>query len=326
MTGNSHIGTATILGGVKLENRLLQAPLAGISVRAFRLQARRYGVGLTATEMISSHGIHYRNRRTLRMLEIEPPERPVTVQLFGSRPDIMAEAARLAEAAGADIIDINMGCPVRKVVKTGAGVALMEDERLAASIVESMVAAVSVPVTAKIRSGARGTVTAPSLARRLEAAGAAAVCIHPRLGEQGRKGAADHGLTAHLAAELELPVFASGDVSSPSDVDRLLEAGCAAVMVGQAALGNPWLFRDLLQGRESHVRPAVEVIAEMSRFHEDLAAEMGGERAGRFMRKFYGWYLRPFRPDAELRDSLRRAAGFSEARRLLESQLPACSS
>lgn len=323
MTENSHINSPMMLGGVKLQNRLLQAPLAGISVRAFRLQARRFGAGLAATEMVSAYGIHYRNRRTLEMLRLTPAEHPVAVQLFGNRPEIMAEAAREAEAAGADIIDINMGCPVRKVVKTGAGVALMEDEDLAARIVEAMVAATSVPVTAKIRSGADGRVTAPSLAPKLEAAGAAAVCIHPRLGSQGQKGSADHAVTAGLVERLGLPVFASGDVCGPADVRRLLEEmGCAAVMVGRATLGNPWLFSDLLAGRECRRRSLGELVSEMSCFHDDLAAEMGSERAGRFMRKFYGWYLRPFRPGAELRDGLRRAGDFSEARRLLESQSP----
>ncbi|MBI5870190.1 MAG: tRNA-dihydrouridine synthase [Actinobacteria bacterium] len=324
----SHINEPFSVGSVQLPNRLVQAPMAGISGRAFRLQARRFGAGLLTTEMVSSHGIHFHNRRTQAMLELLDEEHPVALQLFGNDPAVMAEAARAAEAAGADIIDINMGCPVRKVVKTGAGVALMGEEMLASRITATVSDAVSIPVTVKIRSGLKHEVTAPEFARRMEAAGAAAICIHPRLAVQGQKGWADHAVTRELASSLRVPVIASGDISRPGQALDLVGKGCAAVMIGRASLGNPWIFEDLLAGQEPSRRPSGEVLAELSRFYLDVLAEMGEERAHRFMRKFYGWFLKPFRPDARLRDGLRRAASFDEAELLIRgflAQRPRCS-
>ncbi len=318
---DSHINKPFKIGGVRLPSRLVQAPMAGISGRAFRLQARRFGAGLAFTEMISSFGVNYRNRRTLDLLALTAPEHPVAVQLFGGSPGVMAAAAAVAEAASADIIDINMGCPVRKVIKTGAGVALMADENLAAAIVAAVAAAVAVPVTAKIRSGARSRVTAPSLAPRLAAAGAAAITIHPRPGDAGRRGRADHSVTKEIVEEIDIPVIASGDISGPAAAEELLGAGCSAVMVGQAALGNPWLFADLLSGRTPHRRPLDEVLGEMGVFYTDLVDELGEDRAGRAMRKFYGWYLKPFRTGAELRNSLRLSRGFEEAATLIREAI-----
>lgn len=311
------------MGALQLSNRLLQAPMAGISTRAFRLQARRFGARLTATEMISSYGVHYRNARTLEMLGLVAAEHPVSVQLFGSRPDLMAEAAAEAAEHGADIIDINMGCPVRKVTGTGAGVALMTDELLAAKIASAVVEAVPVPVTAKIRSGPHGTVTARSLAPRLQAAGIAALCIHPRLGKEGRKGRADHQVTADLAELLDIPVIASGDIDGPAAAKKLMsQSGCSAVMVGRASLGNPWLFADILADREPRRRPLSQVVDEMALFYADLSVEMGFERSARFMRKFYAWYLKPFRPGAELRAGLMKSSRFEEAAALIEDAFP----
>lgn len=319
----SHISEPFSIGSVRLPNRLVQAPMAGISNRAFRLQARRFDAGLVTTEMISSYGIHYHNRRTQAMLEMVEEEHPVALQLFGNDPGVMVEAALAAEAAGADIIDINMGCPVRKVVKTGAGVALMGDEELAARLAEAVVAAVSVPVTVKIRSGLKSEVTAPGFARRMEQAGVAAVCIHPRFAIQGQKGWADHTVSVELAESLGVPVIASGDISRPGQASGLIQASCAAVMIGRASLGNPWIFRDLLAGAEPARRSSGEVLLEMARFYHDAVAEMGEDRTARFMRKFYGWFLRPFRPDAGLRDGLRRASSFEDAAELIRGNLEA---
>lgn len=294
--------------------------MAGISSRAFRQQARRFGVSLVYTEMISSYGVVLGNRRTVDMMTVTAGEHPVAVQLFGNRPDIMAEAAARAEVAGADVIDINMGCPVRKVVKTGAGVALMENEDLAVEIVAAVVGSVRAPVVVKIRSGA-SQVTAPSLGARLEAAGAAAVCIHPRLGKQGRKGKADHLVTMQLVDNLDIPVIASGDVCCREDARQLLAAGCAAVMVGRAALGNPWIFADLLADKQPRQRQLKEILAEMRRFYRDLMEEKGPDRGGRAMRKFYGWYLAPFKPGTALLHSLRQVVSFDEAEMLIRREL-----
>lgn len=308
------------IGALKVPNRLVQAPMAGVTGNAFRLQARRFGAGLSFTEMISSYGVHYCNRRTMDLLRLRKGEHPVAVQLFGSSPEIMAEAAVAAERAGADVIDINMGCPVRKVVKTGAGVALMANEDLAAEMLAAIVRVVKVPVMAKMRSGI-SAVTAPSLAVKLQEAGAAAVSIHPRTGAQGWRGRADHGVSTRLAGELEIPVIASGDISAPAEVSRLLSAGVAAVMAGRVTLGNPWAFTDLLLGLKPHPRSLAEVLEEMSRFYVDVKEEMGDSRAVRYMRKFYGWYLGPFVPSGELRSALRRAADFQEAVALARREL-----
>lgn len=301
------------IGLLRLKNRVLQAPMAGISGRAWRLQSLRYGAGLAFTEMISSYGIHYGNRHTIEMLKLTAGEHPVAVQLFGNQPQIIAEAAIAAEKSGADIIDINMGCPARKVIKTGAGVALMRDERLAVEILSATAKAVSVPVTAKIRSGF-SRVTAYSLARRLQEAGAAAISIHPRTCKQQWRGTADHSITARLAAELDIPVIASGGISRINDAEVLLnEAGAAAVMIGRAALGNPWIFNDFLNGEEPCARPVDEVINEMQLFYRNTVSEMGRQRAVPYMRKFYGWYLSPLGASSALKLRLRQAESFDQA-------------
>lgn len=310
---NQEITEPFRIGSVSLANRLVQAPMASISGRAYRLQARRFGVGLTVTEMVSSYGVHYRNRRTAEMLELVPGEHPVAVQLFGNDPQVMAEAAVAVEAAGADIIDINMGCPVRKVMKTGAGAALMGNEDLAVAIVEAMVAAVRTPVMAKMRSGLTSEVTALSLAQRLAGAGAAAIGIHPRSAAQAWRGEPDHGVTDSLAEALEIPVIASGDIASPEAVRRLLGGGAAAVMLGRGPLGNPWLYGDLLAGEQPSSRPLDQVLDELLKFAEDAEAEMGPERAGRYLRKFYGWYLSRFKPRGELRHALLQTTSAAEA-------------
>ena len=218
---------------------------------------------------------------------------------------------------------INMGCPVRKVVKTGAGVALMGEEALAVRLIAAVSAAVRIPVTVKIRSGLKHEVTALGFAKKMEQAGAAAICIHPRMAAQGQKGCADHTVSAELAASLGVPVIASGDISRPGHATGLIQKGCAAVMIGRASLGNPWIYGDLMAGVEPARRPSGEVLLEMSRFYQDAVVEMGEERASRFMRKFYGWFLRPFRPDAGLRDGLRRAASFAEAEEMIREYFEA---
>lgn len=320
----SHISEPWRIAGLALPNRVAQAPMAGISIRAFRLQARRFGAGLAWSEMVSSYGIHYANARTLAMLELVEAERPLAVQIFGSSPEVMARAAAAAEAAGCDLVDINMGCPVRKVVKTGAGVALMEDEALAEAVVRAVRAAVAVPVAVKIRSGPRSRVTAVGFALKMEHAGADVISIHPRLGSQGRSGRADHSVTRDVAARLEAPVIASGDIGSAREAAALLgRTGCAAVMVGRAALGNPWLFSDILAGRDTEPRPLEETLSELERFSRDVEAEMGTARAVRFMRKFYGWYLAAYRPNEQLRRSLREAESLAGAVRLARAGLGA---
>ena len=281
------------IGGLRLENRLVQAPLAGIANVAFRRQSRRHGAGFTVSEMIASFGIRYANRKTLRMLEIAPDEHPVGVQVFGADVDAMVEAARAVEAAGADLVDINMGCPVPKICKTGAGAALLADPEAAARIVAAMVRAVDVPVTVKMRRGLTPSTSVPiETAKRLEAAGAAALCVHPRAAAEEYGGRADHRITAEVVAAVGIPVIASGDIATPADALSVLETtGCAAIAVGRAALGNPWVFRELIDG-VTHPRPTLsETIDELALFASDARLALGDGRVVGYMRKFYPWYL-----------------------------------
>jgi nifR3 family TIM-barrel protein len=281
------------VGGLRLENRLVQAPLAGIANWAFRRQSRRHGAGLAVSEMIASFGIRYANRKTLGMLTIAPDEHPVGVQVFGADVEAMAEAARAVEAAGADLIDVNMGCPVPKICKTGAGAALLADPESAAAIVEAMVRAVRIPVTVKMRRGLTPSSARPvETARRFEAAGAAALCVHPRAAAEEYGGTADHRITAEVVAAVSVPVIASGDITTAQDARRVMEqTGCAAVAVGRAALGNPWVFGEILRGGAGPRPTMPEVAEEVAAFAVDARLALGDERACGYLRKFYPWYL-----------------------------------
>ncbi len=281
------------IGGLRLENRLVQAPLAGIANWAFRRQSRRHGAGLAVSEMIASFGIRYANRKTMGMLTVMPDEHPVGVQVFGADPDAMAEAARAAAAAGADLVDVNMGCPVPKICKTGAGAALLADPESAARVVEAMARAVNIPVTVKMRRGLTPTTAVPvETARRLEAAGAAALCVHPRAAAEEYQGHADHRITAEVVAAVGIPVIASGDVSTPEGARRVLEdTGCAAIAIGRAALGYPWAFGDILRGVPRPPPGLAEVVGEVAAFAADVRLALGEGRACGYMRKFYPWYL-----------------------------------
>jgi nifR3 family TIM-barrel protein len=278
---------------VRLENRVVQAPLAGIANWAFRRQSRRHGAGLAVSEMVAAFGLHHGNQRTLAMLAIVPDEHPVGVQLLGGEPDVMAEAARAAEAAGADLVDVNMGCPVRKVLKTGAGAGLLGDLDRAVAVVEAMRRAVGIPVTVKLRRGVTPQDSDPvGAALRLEAAGAAALTFHPRAAAEEYAGTADHSITAQVAAAVRIPVFASGDIVSPEGARDVMErSGCAGVAIGRAALGNPWAFEAIATGRPLASPTLGEVLEELRRFAADAREAVGEDRACAWMRKFYPWYL-----------------------------------
>lgn len=281
------------IGGLAIPNRLVQPPLAGIANWAFRRQSRRHGAGLAVSEMIASFGIRYANRKTLGMLTIVADEHPVGVQIFGADPGAMVEAALAVEAAGADLIDINMGCPVNKICKTGAGAAMLADPVAAAHIVEAMVRAVNVPVTVKMRRGLTPSTSAPvETARRFEAAGAAALCLHPRAAVEEYGGTADHRITGEVVEAVGIPVIASGDIATPDDARRVLEdTGCAAIAVGRAALGNPWAFGEILSGVRRPRPDLPEVVEEIALFAADARLAIGDSRATGYMRKFYPWYL-----------------------------------
>jgi tRNA-dihydrouridine synthase B len=280
------------IGSVEILGRLVLAPMAGVSVQAFRRQGRRYGAGLVCSEMVSCAGLSHGNERTLGYLRIARDEHPLAVQIFGSEPEVMAEAARMVEDAGADLVDINFGCPVRKVTKTGAGATLLEEPDRACRIVESVANAVSVPISVKMRRGlANGSRAALAVGPKLVEAGAASLTLHPRSARQMYTGTADHELTAELVDLVDVPVIASGDVDTRDRAEEVLETtGCAAVMVGRAAQGNPWALGEIA-GRLDGEPTRAEIVAELLLFMHDTVEEMGESRATGFLKKFYGWYL-----------------------------------
>jgi nifR3 family TIM-barrel protein len=281
------------LGGRTLENRLVLAPLAGIGNWFVRLQARRFGAGLVVSEMVSSFGLAYGNERTVtEFLRIHPDEHPVSIQLFGHDAAVMREAAAMAAAAGADLIDLNMGCPVRKVCKTGAGAALLDDPAKAVGIAAAAREGSGLPVTAKLRPGrAPGDRAGVRLAHRLvHEAGVAGISFHPRHASQQHAGSPDYALARELAEALPVPVILSGGLS---DEDRTLAAfeqsAVTAVMLARGSLGNPWRFARLLGRYQGEPTPA-EVARELESIIEAAEDHLGPDRAGRYLRKFYPWY------------------------------------
>ncbi len=261
--------------------------------------------------MVSCAGIEHRNERTLGYLRVASDEHPLAIQLFGSDPRAMGDAARMVEAVGADIVDLNFGCPVRKVTKTGAGAHLLEAPELACGIVEAVADAVDVPVTVKLRRGVEnGSRACLELGPRLVESGAASLTLHPRSAQQMYTGTADHSLTAELVSLVDVPVVASGDVTSRTRArDVLEETGAAAVMVGRGAQGNPWALREIVDGEASQPSRE-EVVAELVLFVRETVRELGERRASSFLKKFYGWYLgqgrfpKPFKQELVQLDSV----------------------
>jgi tRNA-dihydrouridine synthase B len=281
------------LGGHELPNRLVLAPLAGIGNWFVRLQARRYGAGLAISEMVSSFGLKYGDARTHReFLRIHPEEHPVSIQLFGHDAEVMRIAAGIVAEAGADLIDLNMGCPVRKVCKTGAGASLLDDPDKAVAIATAAREGSGLPVTVKLRSGNRpGERTGADLALRLQdEAQVAAIAFHPRHAQQQHKGTPDYPLAAELVERLDIPVIISGGLSDePNTLKAFEESGADAAMLARGSLGNPWRFERLLGNREDP--PTRQEVADELRWVIARAEEhLGSERAGRYLRKFYPWY------------------------------------
>jgi nifR3 family TIM-barrel protein len=297
--------------------------MAGVSVQAFRRQGRRFGAGLVCSEMVSCAGLQHGNEKTLGYLRIASDERPLAVQIFGSDPGVMAEAARMVESAGADLVDINFGCPVRKVTKTGAGATLLDDPARACRIVEAVASAVSVPVTVKMRRGLEnGSRSCLTLGPRLVDAGAASLTVHPRSAKQMYTGEADHSLTAALVSLVDVPVVASGDVTSRARARAILATtGAAAVMVGRAAQGNPWALREILDG-DSGPPSREEVVAELILFMRETVRELGERRATGFLKKFYGWYLGRGRFPRPFKQELVRLATVEEVEQRLLAEAP----
>src|SRR5918994_4212736 len=308
---------------VEIPTRVVLAPMAGVSVQAFRRQGRRYGAGLVCSEMVSCAGIEHRNEKTLGYLRVASDEHPLAIQLFGSDPHSMADAARMVEAVGADIVDVNFGCPVKKVTKTGAGAHLLEDPGRACAIVEAIADAVEIPVTVKVRRGvANGSRAALELGPRLVEAGAASITLHPRSAQQMYTGTADHSLTAELVTLVDVPVVASGDVTSRARAHAVLDTtGAEAVMVGRGAQGNPWALREIVDG-DADQPTREEVAAELVLFVRETVRELGERRASGFLKKFYGWYLGGGRFPKEFKQELLQLDSAEEVERRLLAAAP----
>ncbi len=311
------------LGPYTIPNRVVLAPLAGIGNWFVRLQAKRYGAGLAFSEMVSSHAVHYGNEKTCtELLRIHPDERaggPVAMQLFGQDPDIMRSAAASVARAGADIIDLNMGCPVPKVCKTGAGAAMLGDPDTAVAVAAAAREGSGLPVTVKLRSGRkRGDTDGLGLAHRLvDEAGVAAISFHPRSAQVHHKGEPDLDLAAELVRTLPVPVILSGGMSDPAWIaDAFRHTGCTAVMLARGGLGNPWLFARLLDaGTEEPTRE--QVLDELEWVIARAAEHLGAERAARYLRKFYPWYVERLGADRTLNDALQSTASLDDARAVL---------
>ena len=273
--------------------------------------------------MVSCAGIEHGNERTLGYLRVAADEHPLAIQLFGSEPRTLANAARMVETVGADIVDLNFGCPVKKVTRTGAGATLLEDPDLACAIVEAITDAVDLPVTVKLRRGLRnGSRACLELGPRLVEAGAASLTLHPRSAEQMYTGTADHSLTAELVTLVDVPVVASGDVTSRARAQAVLATtGAEAVMVGRGAQGNPWALREIVDGDATEASRE-EVVAELVLFVREAVRELGERRAAGFLRKFYGWYLAGGRFPKPFKQELLQLDSIEEVERRLLAAAP----
>ncbi len=308
------------IGDVEIANRVVLAPLAGIGNWFVRLQARRAGAGLAVSEMVSSFAIRHGNERTLReMLRIHPDEHPVSIQLFGPEPEVMRGAAATAAEAGADLIDINMGCPVPKVCKTGAGAALLRDPERAIGVARAAIEGSGLPVTVKLRSGSvPGDRSGFELALRLADAGVAGLGFHPRSAAVHHAGSPDYALARELVEAVGVPVVISGGLSSaPAARDAYERSGAAAVMIARGGLGRPWVFEELT-GRRREPPTEAEVVDELRWVLDRGEEHWGPERASRNLRKFYPWYLEQLGltgPDA---DAYQRAESLDRVREMLD--------
>ena len=315
------------IGDVQLENPYILAPMAGVTDLPFRLLCKEQGAGLLCMEMISAKALQYKNKNTKALLSIHPKEYPVSLQLFGSDADIISRMAQEIEELPFQILDINMGCPVPKVVKNGEGSALMNRPELVYEIVSKTVKAIKKPVTVKIRKGFDETsVNAPEIAKIIEQAGAAAIAVHGRTREQYYSGKADWDIIRQVKEAVSIPVIGNGDVFSGESALRMRrETGCDGVMIARGAQGNPWIFSELLEyertGRMPK-RPTPEEIRDMMLRHARMQIEFKGDYLGiREMRKHVAWYTKGLKGSARLRDEINKTESYEELSKLLYERI-----
>lgn len=315
------------IGNVTLDNNLILAPMAGVTDLPYRLLCKEQGCGMVVTEMVSAKAILYKNKNTNALLEVKEEERPAAVQLFGSDPDILGEIAAQIQDGPYDFIDLNMGCPVPKIVNNGEGSSLMRDPKKVEAILTSMVKHVKKPVTVKFRKGFDHTsVNAVEIAKIAESCGVSAVAVHGRTREQYYSGKADWDIIRQVKEALQIPVIGNGDVFTPQDAKRMLEeTGCDGVMIGRGAKGNPWIFsrtNHYLETGELLPGPTVPEIKEMILRHGKLLTEYKGEKtAMREMRKHMAWYTAGLPHSAALRNEINLVETLEEMAELLESRL-----
>jgi tRNA-dihydrouridine synthase B len=310
------------IGAVETDNFTVLAPLAGITNLPMRLLAKRAGCGLVCSEMISSNGLVYNSGKTVQLLDSTSEDKPLSVQIFGSNPQLMADAARIVQDSGADIVDINFGCSVKKILKSNSGSALMKDPVLAARILASVRQAVSIPLTIKIRSGWEPTgKQAMEIARLAENCGVDAIAVHPRTATQGFRGEADWSIISAIKNALTIPVIGNGDVTAPADALRMLdETGCDGVMVGRAAIGNPMIFGGILaaaQGRPAALPDDGQRIDMMLDYLRDSVRYLGEKIACRMMRSRLCWFVKGMRNAGKFRNAIRFIASEKEAAELI---------
>ncbi len=311
------------IGNVKLDNSYILAPMAGVTDLPFRLLCKEQGAGLLCMEMISAKALQYKNKNTKTLLSIHPDEYPVSLQLFGSDAEIMSRMAQEIEELPFQILDINMGCPVPKVVKNGEGSALMNQPKLVYEIVSKIVKAINKPVTVKIRKGFdENHVNAVEIAKIIEEAGAAAVAIHGRTREQYYSGKADWDIIRQVKEAVSIPVIGNGDVvSAESALALRTQTGCDGVMIGRGAQGNPWIFSDLIQYERTGSippRPDYAAIRNMLLRHARMQIEFKGDYLGiREMRKHVAWYTKGLKGSAKLRDDINKVESYEELEKLL---------
>lgn len=311
------------IGNVKTDNIYILGPMAGVSDLPFRLLCKEMGAGLVCMEMVSAKAIAYQNKKTFDLMKTLPQEAPVSLQLFGSEPELMAEVAKKIEEEPFDILDINMGCPVPKVVNNGEGSALMKNPKLAAEIVRAISRAIKKPVTAKIRIGFdEAHLNAVEMAKYLEDAGAAAIAVHGRTREQYYSGKANWEMIARVKEALSVPVIGNGDVTCPEDAERLQkETDCDGIMIARAAEGNPWIFRDMVEYEEKgsyQGKVSQQEIGSMILRHARLQIEYKGEKiAMREMRKHAGWYTAGCRNSSRFRGQLNQIESYEQLEELI---------